>query len=55
MHQIGVREHDACAYTQEYRYDCDHVGVDIQFVPEQGKRQTNGAREMHIQPLFSIF
>ena len=54
MRHILIIKHAACTHTQEDGKDGDGVGVNAQLVPKQCKHQADGAREMHIQPLFGI-
>ena len=34
MHKVGVVEHPSCTHAQEYRNNCNNVGVDIHLVPQ---------------------
>ena len=54
MRHIGKMKHPACTNAQEDREDGNHIGVDTQAIPKQGKHQTDGTGEMDIQPLLRI-
>ena len=52
--QVVEIEHHAGCCAEENGEDGDHIRVDAQPDPAQGEEQTNGAREMHVQPLFCV-
>jgi hypothetical protein len=52
--QVGIVEHPARSYTEEYRQHGDDVRMNAKFVPQQCKNKSYGSGEMYIQPLFCI-
>jgi hypothetical protein len=54
MAQIGEMEHPTCTRPEEERHDGDDVRMDAQPVPQEGKHQANGTREVNIQPLLRV-
>ena len=52
--EVGPIEADTCRGTEDDAEDGDHIGVDIEMVEEAGPEQTQGTREVDVEPLFGV-
>ena len=52
--QVGEIKHITSPHTEEDGEDGDDVGMDIELIPQQGERQSDGTGEVDIEPLLRI-
>jgi hypothetical protein len=54
MATVGEVEHPPGTDAQEDGEDGNGIGMDTQPIPQQGKNQADGTREVDIQPLLRV-
>jgi len=52
--QICEVEHATSGGAEENAQDGDGVGMHAEFIPEEGKHQSDGACEVYVEPFFCI-